>query len=32
MKSFKTIFYFKMFELGKVIFGLVKFGMDLNLV
>jgi hypothetical protein len=30
-KTFTTIFYLKKFELGKVVYGLVKVCMDLNL-
>jgi hypothetical protein len=29
-KFFKTIFYFKIFKLGKVLFGSVKIWNDLN--
>jgi hypothetical protein len=29
-KPFTTIFYFKFFELGKIVFGSVKVSKDLN--
>jgi hypothetical protein len=31
-KSFTTIFYFKIFGCGKVLFGWVKVGIDLNYI